>query len=446
MRYNNYKGKIKGVVKGSIAEEAGILPGDVLIKINGQNIEDLIQYNMLVYGESRISIELLTGENDYLHVDIDKDYDEDLGIIFENAVIDNMKKCENNCIFCFINQLPPRLRKTLYVKDDDYRLSFFHGNFVTLTNITDEIIERIIKLRISPLYVSVHTTNPKLRTKMLNNSNAGQIMEQLEKLVNGGIEIHCQVVLCPKINDNDELDNTIKDLSSLWPGIRSVGIVPVGLTKYRNKLYPLNKMNKDDAIGAIYQIEGWQRKLKNRIKNNFVFAADEIYLTSGLEFPQYREYEDFPQFENGIGLIPVFRKEFDDIKSKLPPRINKYKESSIITGVSAESFMKEIIKELNRIKNLNVNLIPIENNFFGKDVTVAGLVTGKDLINQVGDKCRDHEVIIPDVMLKDNSNLFLDDVSLQDVKKHIGTDIKVSAVNANDLVSNIIGSVIKNET
>ena len=205
-------------------------------------------------------------------------------------------------------------------------------------------------------------------------------------------------------------------------------------------------MNKDDAIETIYRIEGWQRKLKNRIKNNFVFAADEIYLTSGLEFPQYNEYEDFPQFENGIGLISVFKKEFDDIKRELPTKINKYKEISIITGVLAEGFMKEIVKELNEIKNLKVNLIPIENKFFGKDITVAGLITGKDIMNQVGDKYRDHKVIIPDVMLKDNSNIFLDNISLQDVEEHIGTNIKVSTVNAKDLVSNIIGPVIKNET
>lgn len=429
------------VIQGSIAEEAGIQCGDILLEINGKPIEDLIQYNLLTSGENQISIKLLTKDNEYLFVEIDKVWDEDLGIVFENSIIDDMKKCRNNCIFCFINQLPVNLRETLYLKDDDYRLSFFFGNFITLTNITDQDIDRINKLKISPLYVSVHTTNPDIRIKMTNNTKAGEINNQLNKLVNGGIEIHCQIVLCPEINDNAELEKTIEDLSLLWPGVRSIGIVPVGLTKYRDGLYHLKKVEKQEAIKTIELVKKWQQIFKNKFKHNFVFAADEFYLIAGIKFPHYEDYEEFPQLENGIGLISVFEKEFEGIKKKLPKKINIYREVNVITGILAKEFMKKITDELNNIENLRVNLYAIENNFFGKDITVTGLITGTDLIGQLKGKCLRHDIIIPKVMLKNNSDLFLDNISISEVEKQLGINIKVSSVNAEEFVSTIIGTV-----
>ncbi len=441
MRCRESKGLITDVIRGSIAEEAGIQCGDILLEINGKPIEDLIQYNLLTSGENQISIKLLTKDNEYLFVEIDKEWDEDLGIIFENSIIDEIRKCRNNCIFCFINQLPSNLRETLYIKDDDYRLSFFFGNFITLTNITDQDIERIKELKISPLYVSIHTTNPALRIKITNNPRAGEIYNQLKDLVNGGIEIHCQIVLCPEINDDAELDRTIEDLSLLWPGVKSVGIVPVGLTKFRDGLYPLKKVERQKAIETIRIVEKWQQKFKKKIEHNFVFAADEFYLIAGMKLPRYKDYEEFPQLENGIGLISIFEKEFKDIKKNLPKKINLYREVNVITGILAKDFMKRITYELNKIENLKVNLFAIENNFFGKDITVTGLITGTDLIKQLEDKHLRHDIIIPSVMLKNNSDLFLDNISISEVEQRLGIDVKVSSVNAEEFMRTIMGKV-----
>jgi putative radical SAM enzyme (TIGR03279 family) len=388
--------------------------------------------------DEHIDIKVLTANNEYLMVDIEKGYDEDLGLEFENSIMDKPKRCNNKCIFCFMDQMPPNMRESLYFKDDDYRISFLHGNFITLTNVSDEEMKRIADLKLSPLYVSVHTTNPSLRIKMMNNPNAGDIQGQLKTLVNNGIQIHCQIVLCPGINDKGELDKTIKDLSTLWPGIKSVAVVPVGLTKYRNGLFPIRAVNESDALQVIRQVEGWQQKFKKKFRYNFVFAADEFYLTAGKEVPAYDSYEDFPQLENGVGLISIFKKEFESIKIDLPKDLEFYKELTVVTGVLAEKLMRGIIDELNRINNLKVNLYPVKNNFFGDNITVVGLIVGRDIIDQLKDKSLGSEIIIPEVMLKEGEDVFLDDISPVQVEKELGAKVKISRVCAKDFIEKIL--------
>lgn len=431
------KGLVSKVVPGSIGEEAGIRPGDSLIEINGNLIRDYIHYKYLIADE-HIDIKVLTANNEYLMVDIEKGYDEDLGLEFENSIMDKPKRCNNKCIFCFMDQMPPNMRESLYFKDDDYRISFLHGNFITLTNVSDEEMKRIADLKLSPLYVSVHTTNPSLRIKMMNNPNAGDIQGQLKTLVNNGIQIHCQIVLCPGINDKGELDKTIKDLSALWPGIKSVAVVPVGLTKYRNGLFPIRAVNESDALQVIRQVEGWQQKFKKKFRYNFVFAADEFYLTAGKEVPAYDSYEDFPQLENGVGLISIFKKEFESIKIDLPKDLEFYKELTVVTGVLAEKLMRGIIDELNRINNLKVNLYPVKNNFFGDNITVVGLIVGRDIIDQLKDKSLGSEIIIPEVMLKEEEYVFLDNMSPVQVEKELGVKVKISRVCAKDFIEKIL--------
>ncbi|TCO66907.1 DUF512 domain-containing protein [Caldanaerobacter subterraneus] len=427
---------IKDVIKGSIAEELGIQKGDKLISLNGREVIDIIDYRYEMANEFvQVEIEKISGER-YVF-EIEKDYNEDIGLVFEEEIIDRPKRCRNKCIFCFIDQLPKGVRKSLLFKDDDYRLSFLQGNFITLTNMNEEEIDRIIKYRLSPIYVSIHTTDGDLRARMMRNPNARNIMENLKKLVNNGIEVHGQIVLCPEINDGAKLDKTIKDLSDLYSGVKSVAVVPVGLTDHRHNLYPLRPFTIDEAREVVEQVSSWQEKLKARLGTSFVFLSDEFYVIGDLPIPDYDHYEDFPQIENGVGLMALFKHQFEEAfqrRKRLVRRSNK--PYLIVTGIAAYDFMRNISQKLKSI-GFDIEVMPIVNKFFGKNITVAGLVVGKDIIEQLKGKAKGKTLVIPRVMLKEGSDIFLDDVKVREVEDALGAEVIVSEVDGREFLQKI---------
>ncbi|WIF94739.1 DUF512 domain-containing protein [Caminicella sporogenes] len=438
MKKFHNKNIIANIVKGSIAEEIGIEPGDVLHSINGREINDIIDY-LYHTADEYLEVEIEKENGEIWILEIEKEYDEDLGIIFSNPILDKANHCRNKCIFCFIDQLPKNMRKSLYFKDDDSRLSFLQGNFVTLTNLSDKDIDRIIEYNISPINVSIHTTNPQLRVKMLNNKTAGNILERLNKLTKNRILINGQIVLCPNINDKDELDRTIEDLYPLYPNLHSLAIVPVGVTKYREKLFPLKPFTKQQSIEVIKQIEKWQSFLKQKINTNFVYLSDEFFITADYDLPEYEEYEGFPQIENGVGLIRKFEFEFLSFLKKLPSNLKVKKDVSVITGTSAKKFIEGLAKKLmNKFKELNITVHAIKNEFFGETITVAGLITGQDIIKQLNGKYLGDRVIIPKSMLKSDEDIFLDDISVKELEKRLKTKVLVSQVNGKDFIKKII--------
>jgi len=433
-----HKINIKDVIKGSIAWDLDIQKGDKLITLNGKEIIDIIDYRYEVSNEFiQLEIEKATGER-YIF-EVEKDYDEDLGLVFEEEIIDRPKHCRNKCIFCFIDQLPKGVRKSLLFKDDDYRFSFLQGNFITMTNMSEEEIARVIKYKLSPLYVSIHATDDDVRVKMINNPNAKGIMDKLKKLCKNGIEVHGQIVLCPEINDGKILDKTIKDLSSLYPGVKSIAVVPVGLTDHRERLYKLRTFTKEEAKNVVEQVSSWQKKLKKELGSSFVFLSDEFYVMAGVTIPSYYHYEGFPQIENGVGLMALFKHQFE--RSLKGLKKNKSKDINttpyvIVTGVAAYRFMEEIAEKLREI-GFNVKVEKIHNEFFGHNITVAGLVVGKDIINQLKDKINEEVLVIPDVMLRESSNVFLDDTTVEEIEKELGTKVIVSEVDGKKFLQKI---------
>lgn len=422
---------------GSIADEIGIEPGDVLVSINGKEVLDVFDYRYLINDEY-LEIILKDGNGEPYEAEIEKDYDEDLGIVFESGLMDNARSCSNKCIFCFIDQLPKGMRKTLYFKDDDTRLSFLQGNYVTLTNMKDKDIERIIYYHLSPINISVHTTDPELRKMMLHNNKAGNIMERMRKLADSGIELHLQVVLCKGINDGKQLDKTIEDITTLFPHARSMSVVPVGLTKYREGLFKQEPFTKEDACAVIDQIEGWQRKNLERFGTRIVYAADEFYLKAEREIPEPECYEDFQQFENGVGMISYFRGEFYDILPGLEYGGGK-KAVSLATGYAAYDLMKLVSDELmKKFPEIDIRLYRIKNNFFGEMITVSGLLTGKDIIEQLKGKELGEYLILPDSLLRNGETVLLDDVYVEDIERELKTNIKISLNSAKSLVDKIL--------
>ncbi len=422
--------EIKSIIENSIAQRCGLESEDTLISINGDEIKDILDYKF--YSSSpycELLIEKKDGRRKLIKVE-NEDY-EDLGIIFKNPLIDKMRRCSNKCIFCFIDQLPKNMRKTMYFKDDDYRLSVFYGNYITLTNVTDEEINKIIKMRLPRINVSVHTTNSSLRCYMLNNKNAGNIMQRLKKMADANISLNAQIVLCPNINDGKELDNTLSDLSSLYPAIKSISVVPVGLTKHRANLPKVQKFDKISAIKVISQVESWQQKFKNKYGRKIVFAADDFYMLTNTPIPSYESYEEFLQIENGVGLVRELSYEFDKALSNasIP---HKTTPKSLATGVLAADFIMSLTKKVDK----NINVYPIINDFFGHDITVAGLVTGKDLINQLKGKDLGSYLLLPSVMLRDNT--FLDDVTVKDIESKLSIKVVIVEIEGNDLLQKLL--------
>lgn len=436
IKKENINGNIIEVVnKNSIAQEIGIEEGDRITSINGKKLDDIIDYRFLIAGEFiEMEVEKINGE--IWDLEIEKEYDEDIGIEFVNPLIDKARFCTNKCIFCFIDQLPKGMRKTLYFKDDDSRLSFLMGNFVTLTNMSNEDIERIIKYRISPINVSVHTTNPELRRKILKNKNAGEILDILKRFQEADLEINCQIVAMPEINDGSELKRTLKELTELYPTVRTIGIVPIGLTKHRKGLENLSTFTKKEAENLIEIVEKVQTEKLKEVGSRIAFASDEFYIMSTKTMPKEEEYEGYSQIENGIGLTTYF---IDNVKKgiKLVDMNLENKKSYIIpTGVLAyESIceISEIIKE--KFPNISIKVVKVENVFFGKTITVTGLLTGRDIINRIKKETKCDEIILSKAMFKADENIFLDDITLEEFEKEMDTTVRISDIERDSFIN-----------
>lgn len=408
---------ISEILNGSIAQELDFQAGEKIISINGEKPQDMIDYRYLVCSEDiEIEIEKLNGEIEVY--EIEKDFDEDLGIVFDSAVFDRIKPCTNHCIFCFVDQQPEGLRKSLYIKDDDYRLSYLQGTYITLTNLTQKDKERIGKLHLGPLYVSVHTTNPELRANMLRNPKAANILKDLEWLKKADIPIHAQIVLCPGYNDGKELERTFSDLENFSSIIQSVAVVPVGITRFHKN--NLKLITPENALHVIKQIENFNKKLRKHI----AMASDEFFIKADYPIPEKKYYGNFSQLEDGVGALRLLIDDFEKTKKKLPKAISSTKELYFAVSQSANKVMKNIISELNKIENLNCKIIELKNNFFGENVTVAGLITGNDLIEQTKDK-NIKNLIIPSIMLRPYTTDFLDGLTVKDVEKATGSKLFV---------------------
>ena len=412
-----------------------IVPGDILLTINGYSVNDILDYQFYSQ-DDYIIIEVEKENKEIWTIEIEKEYDEELGLDFTEVVFDRMRSCQNRCLFCFVDQLPLHMRKTLYVKDDDYRHSFINGNFITLTNLTETDWEKIVRMRISPLYVSVHCIQGDLRREMLKNPRAGNIKHDLKRLMNAGIEVHTQIVLCPGWNDGGILTETIEELALLYPGVASVGIVPVGLTGHRKNLPLLNPVTPELAKFTIKTIETYQKIFKEKLGQGFVYLADEFYLRASQDLPRSEYYDDYCQIENGIGLSRLFLDEFTDLEDNLPVTIPP-QEAYVLTGQSAETVLRGVVERLNQIEGLTVKLVPVINRYFGGGVSVTGLLTGQDIIETLGNDYRDKKVILPEVVFREGQDVLLDDVCLEDIKTSSGADIHTADGSARSLVEAI---------
>ena len=428
---------IIGVIPGSIADEMAIEAGDTLLLINGQEIQDIIDYQFYSQDDF-IVVELEKTNGELWSLEIEKDWDEELGLLFDDVIFDKMRVCRNRCLFCFVDQLPPRMRKTLYIKDDDYRYSFLYGNFITLTNLTEKDWRKIIDMNLSPLYVSVHCSDPQLRVKILGSKRAASIHEDLKRLLDAGIEIHTQIVLCPGINDGEILKQSIEELSSYYPTVQSVGIVPVGLTGHRLKLPQLQVVNPEQSRNLIAIINNYQAKYRKVLQTGFVYLADEFFIKAGVAFPDAEYYDDYWQIENGIGLARIFLDEFARLEKSLPEQVDK-REVFIITGVSAMMVLETVVKRLNLIKGLTVYLLPVENHYFGGNVSVTGLLTGKDILQVMENKYQGQDVIIPEIVFKQGDDVLLDNISLEELRQRSGAHISTVDGSARSLVETVLG-------
>lgn len=432
--------KIVEVVSGSIAEDIGIEPGFSLMSLNGQSVVDILDYRWALASE-RLTLTLLDAANEPWEVEIDKEYGEDIGLVFEHPTITPLQHCQNNCLFCFVAQQPANARSTLCVKDDDYRLSSFHGSFVTLTNLSDTDWQRLLTMRPSPLYVSVHTTNGDLREKMMRNPKASNILEQLRTLAEHNIEMHCQIVLVPGINDGVELDRTVHDLLTLWPAVQSVAVVPVGLTYHREQLTPLRRTTKEEARAVIDSILPLARQARRKLGVSFIYLADEFFILADSTLPQKRYYDDFPQIENGIGLTRLLLDELKPRLRRLPRTLAKPRRVIWVTGALIAPIMQALARKLNSIEGLWVDVCPVTNYFFGESVTVAGLIGGKDILATL--RSRDTQgsyILIPDVALRAAEQDFIDDMTLTKLRQALPEATIITTPTEGDaLVMNTLG-------
>ena len=408
--------KISNIEENSLAQKIGLVIGDKILQVNGKKLRDIIDFSF-EFAEEKIEILIEHADGSQESKIFYKDVDEELGVEFESAVFDGIKICKNHCVFCFVDMIAPNMRKTLYVKDDDYRLSFLYGNFITLTNLTDDDFKRIRNFHLSPLYISIHAMNPKVREKLMRTPLAAKIQTQLDKLDSAGIEYHTQIVLCPNLNDGDELNFTIEEILKRRPNALSLAIVPVGVTKYRRDKFPLTQFDKAGALKVIQQVEKYQRQLRGECGQTFIYLADEFYFLAELEMPPVEFYDDFPQIENGIGMTRNFIEEFR--AENLQATSYKLQAIDIICGTSIAKVLKKIVdEEIKKNPNLDARILPVENKFFGGGVNVSGLLTGGDIIDTLKkfDRPRD-KILIPATAIRFGENIFLDDVSLDDLQK-----------------------------
>lgn len=427
---------IMSVIPGSAAEKCGILPGDILVKINDNPINDVLDY-MYYAAESSLNIKLQRN-TDIIDVDVFKNEYDDLGLEFETFLMDCKQSCRNKCVFCFIDQMPPGMRETLYFKDDDARLSFLQGNYVTLTNLEQKDIDRIIKMKLN-INVSVHTTNPELRVKMMNNRFAGEKLEYIRQLAENGIMLNCQIVCCPGLNDGDELRRSLSDLGQLMPNISSMAVVPVGLSRFRDGLYPLTTFTKETAGETIDIIEEFQAEFLEKFGTRTVYPSDEFYLIAERELPQSDCYEDYPQYENGVGMLRSLIEEFEDALENTEYNGQK-RNISIATGYSAFDTIKKLAEMAEaRFPELRCRVYAIRNDFFGETITVAGLITGQDLISQLSGKELGDELLISSSMLRSGSDVFLDDLTVPEVSQKLGVSVTATNNDGYDLLEAMLG-------
>lgn len=427
---------ISGVVKNSPCYKKGLNKGDILLTVNGHKIDDVLDYQF--YSKSKNPVlGYKTSEGKYYLTRVIKGADADLGLIFETYLMDKHRHCENKCIFCFIDQLPKGMRESLYFKDDDSRLSFLFGNYITLTNLSEREVERIIEMKISPVNISVHTMNPELRVKMMKNPRSGEVLKNIKRFSDAGIKINAQLVLCPGINDGDELLFSLEKLAEYYPQVQSISAVPVGLTRFREKLHPLRPFAKEEAEGVINIVEGFNDRLTASGKERLAFAADEFYLKAGREIPDAEYYGEFHQLENGVGMWALLKSEFidalNDMSSDALPSPGSV---SIATGKAAYPLISGLCElAQQKIKGLKVEVHCVVNDFFGHTITVSGLVTGQDIINQLKGKKLNSTLLLPINMFKSKSELvFLDNLTLEDVEKELGVKIKAVDNSGYDLI------------
>jgi len=431
------------VEPGSLGDEIGLRPGDEILRLNGERMEDVIDYRFLC-AEEEVEVEIAPGgrREDAYRVVVEKDVDETLGVTFRADVFDGIRICTNNCDFCFVYQNRRGMRKSVYVKDDDYRLSFLHGDFITLTNLTEACWERIFRYRLSPLYVSIHATDPVARVAMLRNADAARLFEHLDRLFAGGIEIHGQVVYAPGLNDGPILERTIADMAARYGGphrggCRSLAVVPVGLTTMRTNLPALRTLHAAEARAVLRACDRWRRRLRAEIGTRFVFPSDEMYLLAGRRLPAARSYEAFPQHENGVGMIPRLRAAWRRVERRLPTRVNRPRRVTVATGALAAPVLAPLAGRLSEVGNLTVEVAGVPNGFFGPTVTVAGLLTGSDLVDGLRGRDLGDALLVPSVALRDD--VFLDDLTVREVSDRLGVPVHVTPTTAEHLADAALG-------
>ena len=435
---------IKSVYKNSIAEEMGIEAGDALLSINGQEITDIFDYQYLIQDEYVEILVRKRGGEEWL-LEIDKGYDEDLGVEFENGLMDDYRSCRNKCIFCFIDQMPKGMRETLYFKDDDSRLSFLQGNYVTLTNMSEHDIDRIIRYHLAPINISFQTMNPQLRCKMLNNRFAGEALKKVDRLYEAGIAMNGQIVLCKGVNDGEELENSISQLTKYLPHLESVSVVPVGLSRYREGLYPLEPFTREDAREVLRSIHGWQEKIYREHGTHFIHASDEWYILAQEELPEEERYDGYLQLENGVGMTRLLLSEFARGREQLRrerqiPDMSVREELSIATGRLAYPYIRRMAQEMTEdFPGLEIHVYAIRNDFFGEMITVSGLLTGQDILAQLQDKPLGRRLLLPQNVLRSGETVFLDDLTLEELKNTLQVEINIVKSSGYDFIDAVLG-------
>ena len=434
---------INKVMEGSIAEELEIEAGDCLISINNQEIEDIFDYQYYVQDEY-IEVLIQKSDGEEWLLEIDKEPDEDLGIVFENGLMDEYRSCHNKCIFCFIDQMPKGMRETLYFKDDDSRLSFLQGNYITLTNMSEHDIDKVIKYRLSPINISFQTTNPELRCKMLNNRFAGEALNKVKKFYDAGIEMNGQIVLCKGVNDGDELERSLQDLYGYLPHLKSVSIVPVGLSKYREGLYPLEPFDKKDAEILIDTVERWQQKAMEEYGLHFVHASDEWYILADRDMPDEDSYDGYLQLENGVGMVRLMLTEFEEafkeaVDKKKVGFIPQKEKLSLITGRLAYPYILQMANRLMEVfPEKEIQVLPIRNDFFGEMITVSGLLTGQDIIAQCKDVELGTRLLLPETLLRSGEIVLLDDITTNDIQNSLQVEVDIVKSSGYGFVESIL--------
>ncbi|MGF1934631.1 MAG: TIGR03279 family radical SAM protein [Nostoc sp. ChiQUE02] len=438
---NIHPARITKVLPDSIAAEIGFEAGDAIVAINGTRPRDLIDYQFLCADEV-LELEVLDAAGKTHSLEIEKDYDQDLGLEFETALFDGLIQCNNRCPFCFIDQQPPGKRTSLYFKDDDYRLSFLYGSYLTLTNLPEREWQRIEQMRLSPLYVSVHATEPEVRIRLLKNPRAGQILQQLKWFQERRLQIHAQVVVCPGINDGEHLEQTLKDLASFHtgevPAVASVAVVPVGLTRFRPQEDELTPVTREKAKEVISQVKILSRQFHQKFGSSVAWLADEWFLIAGEELPSESEYEEYPQIDNGVGSIKLFIKQFTDAATELlPPKIYPQRKFTWVVGNAVENAFQPILKRLNSVEGLEVNMRALSSDYWGQSITVTGLLTGHDLLLNLQGQDLGEGILLPNVMLKHGELVFLDDMSIEELACKLDTKI-LPVAGVEDLINTCI--------